>query len=103
MSDPAAAPTRSLDLHCDHCGRAVRETRHTRTSYRVDYFGMHTGPVEEAWFKTDDGEAVPYLRLVAAVELATCVDCYAKPEVQLARERKFRPERDPGATGGPAP
>lgn len=78
--------------HCDHCGRAVRETQHTRTSYQVDYYAMHTGDGEWTSFQSDDGEAVPYVRLLNTVEITTCAECYRSPEVLRERDRRFHTE-----------
>ena len=80
---------------CDHCGRAVRETQHTRTTYRVDYYAMHTGDGEWTSFKSDDGEAIAYVRLLNTVEINTCSDCYRNPDVLLERDRRFRTEQLP--------
>jgi hypothetical protein len=89
----AAAPR----LRCDHCGRPVRETLHTRSSYRVDYYSMHTGPVEPSFFtRHDSDEAFAYLKLIAASEVVSCVDCYRDPRIREERERLFRPERATG-------
>jgi putative lipoic acid-binding regulatory protein len=42
-------------LRCDHCGRPVRETQHTRTSYTVDYYSVQAGHGELCSFAGDDG------------------------------------------------
>ena len=78
--------------HCHHCGRPVYDTSHTRSSYRVDYYALHTGDVEPVQLQHDDGETVTILRLLKPYELFTCVDCYGKPAVRAERDRLFRPE-----------
>lgn len=97
MDPGSAVHTAPITRHCDHCGRAVRETQHTRTSYRVDYYAMHTGDGEWTSFQGDDGEPVPYVRLLNTVEVTTCADCYANPEVLERLDRRFHTEQDPGA------
>jgi len=72
----------------------VRETIHTRTSYRVDYYELHTGPVEPALLRHgEDGPVQTYQRLLAAELVTTCADCYQSSMIQAERERRFRPER----------
>jgi hypothetical protein len=71
----------------------VRETEHTRTSYCVDYYSMYTGDVEPLAVTADDGEhRLIFQRLLNAVEIVTCVDCYRDPVVQRRREQRFRQE-----------
>ena len=81
-------------LRCNHCGREVRETAHTRSSYRVDYYALHTGEVEPVVLgRGDDADAVTtVLRILRPYEVFTCVDCYAQPRVRSEREHLFRPE-----------
>ena len=96
------ASSQVTSLRCEHCGRSVRETRHTRTAYEVDYYSLHTGPVETCSLVIDDGDRrVTFQKLLSAEEVITCVDCYARPEVQQARELRYRvelatDERTPG-------
>lgn len=71
----------------------MRETLHTRTTYTVDYYSLHTGPVETCSLVIDDGERrLTFQRLLRAEEVITCVDCYAKADVQHDRELRFRVE-----------
>lgn len=81
-------------LHCHHCGRALSETVHTRSSYRVGFYGLHTGDVEPVSIprRDDPTEVVTVLRLVRAHEIWTCADCYRQPNVRREREILFRPE-----------
>lgn len=88
------------DLRCAHCGRAVVETQHSRTSYRVDYYSLHTGDVEPVTMVLDeDGPAVTFQKLVSTVNVITCADCYRLPAVREERDRRFRPERAEGEAG----
>jgi hypothetical protein len=81
-------------LRCHHCGREVVETVHTRSSYRVDYFGLHTGEVEPMTIPQHDDPSVvvTVMRLIRAWEVFTCAECYRRPEVRREREALFRPE-----------
>jgi hypothetical protein len=90
---PAAEGSKSI-LHCHHCGREVGETTHTRSSYRVDYYSLHTGDVEPTTLSRHDdpAESVTVLRLVRPTDVFSCVDCYRKPNVRSERELLFRPE-----------
>jgi hypothetical protein len=59
----------------------------------VDFYSMHTGDVEACSMSVDEGDrTVVFQKLVRAVEIVTCADCYRNPEMQDRRERKFRPE-----------
>jgi len=83
-------------LRCDHCGRAVRETLHTRTSYRVDYYTVHSGHGELCTVGTDDRQhAFTYVRLLDRFDVITCSDCYRQAAIQSERDRQFQPEREP--------
>lgn len=72
----------------------MAETTHTRSAYRVDYYMLHTGDVEATTMaRSDDpNDVVTVMRLVRAVEIFTCVDCYRRPPVRRERERLFRSE-----------
>ncbi|MFQ5665081.1 MAG: hypothetical protein ACE5I7_01490 [Candidatus Binatia bacterium] len=88
----------SASLRCHHCGREVAETMHTRSSYRVDYYALHTGEVEAATMvRGDDAQAVSVLKLLRVTDFVTCADCYRRPEIRSERELLFRPERVLGA------
>ncbi len=92
-----AARDPSLDavLRCSHCGRPVRETEHTRTSYRVDYYTLHSGHGELCSIGGDDRQhAITYIRLFDRFDVVTCVECYRQPAVRADRDRQFQPERD---------
>src|SRR5262245_42605851 len=84
-------------LRCNHCGREVTETVHTRSSYRVDYYALHTGEVEPVTLPRADETAplVTVFKLLRASEVVTCAECYRRPDVRAEREILFRPEAAP--------
>jgi hypothetical protein len=90
----AGADGTKTQPRCHHCGREVAETMHTRSTYRVDYYALHTGEVEQTTMARSDDPAdlMTVMRLVHAIEIFTCVDCYRQPSVRRARERLFRAE-----------
>ena len=67
---------------------------HTQSSYRVDYYTLHTGDVEPTTMaRSDDpSDVVAVMRLVRACEIFTCVDCYGQAPVRRERELLFRTE-----------
>jgi hypothetical protein len=87
---------------CDHCGRPVRATQHTRGGYAVDYYSLHSGHGEVAAFSGDDRTRTTYVRLLDHFDLTTCVDCYRRTDVQALRAAQFRPERDASPEPGSA-
>ena len=83
-------------LRCDHCGRAVSETQHTRTSYTVDYYSVHSGHGEVCSFIGEDGQrGGTYVKLLDRFDVVTCAQCYRHAAVQAERDRRFQPERAP--------
>ena len=84
---------------CHHCGGEVAETVHTRTTYRVGYYSLHTGDVEPVELIREDepGTVITVLRLIRPYDVFTCAHCYRDPDVRGARERLFRPELDAAA------
>ena len=81
-------------LRCDHCGRSVEETQHTRMTYHVDYYSAYTGEAELYSLVVDDGQRqATFLKLISRYDVITCVDCYGHADAQRERERRFRPER----------
>ena len=78
-------------MQCFHCGREVRETRHTQKGYRVDYYLLHTGRTERTFFKDpkEDMPLVHYLRLVQPVDIISCSDCYANPQIRSRLDDDF--------------
>jgi hypothetical protein len=94
---PPRDPIRTVEsaLRCDHCGRVVRETQHTRTSYAVDYYSVHSGHGEICSFIGDDGQrGATYVKLLDRFDVISCVQCYGQAAVQAERERRFQPERE---------
>jgi len=67
---------------------------HTRSTYRVDYYALHTGDVEPTTMARSDDPAdvITVMRLIRPVEIFTCVDCYRLPSVRRERDRLFRSE-----------
>jgi len=94
-----SADVGKVPLRCTHCGREVRETVHTRSSYRVDYYALHTGEVEPVLVarREEADVATTVCRILRPYEVFTCVDCYAQPWVREEREHLFRPELGAGA------
>lgn len=89
-------------LRCTHCGRPVRDTLHTRTSYRVDYYALHSGHGERHTVGGDErGYANTYVRLLDRFDVITCTDCYGRAVIQAERDRQFRPERTDTNAGDP--
>jgi hypothetical protein len=92
--EPAAEPL----LRCDHCGRSVRETQHTRSSYTVDYYSVFGGAGEVCSFIGDDGQrGATYVKLLDPRQVTSCVQCYHQAAVQAERNHCFQPERTLGA------
>jgi hypothetical protein len=91
----SGAGASKLSLHCDHCGREVGETVHTRSSYAVDYYVLYTGAVEPMTIQHADEPSgtITVLKLVEPRTVVTCADCYRQPNIQEARDLLFRPER----------
>jgi hypothetical protein len=97
MAAEGAPSPQGRSLRCDDCGRPVRETEHTQTDYRVDYYSLYTGEVEPQSAVSDDGlHHLTFQRLLNAAEIVTCADCYGDPSVRRRREERFRQEDAPG-------
>ena len=71
-------------MQCFHCGREVRETSHRPRNYQVDYYRLHTGRTELDYLVNPKQDAPPlrYLRLTQPIDIFTCVECYARPEIR---------------------
>ncbi len=81
-------------LRCSHCGRAVRETRHTREAWCVDYYLLRGGNAEPATIVSErEGTSFSYMKLISHFDVITCRDCYGRPEIQRQRQERFRPEQ----------
>ncbi len=91
MSLPESSKT---PLHCTHCGREVVETMHTRASYRVDYYLLHTGDVQPTTVARPDDPSgtMTVLKLIRPTTVITCADCYRRADIRQQREVLFRPE-----------
>jgi hypothetical protein len=78
---PSVDAATGSTVACRHCGRVVGGTVHTRTSYVVDGFVLHTGPSEPAVGRRSayDEVGFVYQRLLRPVTLVTCADCWADP------------------------
>jgi hypothetical protein len=87
-----------IPFRCTHCGREVAETLHTRSSYHVDYYQLHTGDVQPTTVARPDdpGGTVTILKLSRVYVVVTCADCYRRPNVRQEREALFRPEQAQG-------
>jgi len=87
-------PASNTQRRCHHCAREVEETKHTRSSYRVDYYEVHGGEVESVAMRKyeDDPEVVTVFRLIAPSEAYTCVGCYRLKEALDERALLYRPE-----------
>ena len=71
-------------MQCFHCGREVFATIHEPKGYQVDYYRLHTGHTEWDYLVHPNQDASPlrYLRLTHPIDIFTCVDCYARPEIR---------------------
>jgi len=71
-------------MQCFHCGREVFATTHKPKGYRVDYYRLHTGHAVLDILVSAKPDAPPlrYLRLTHPVDIFTCVECYARPEIR---------------------
>jgi hypothetical protein len=71
-------------MQCFHCAREVFATTHKPKGYQVDYYRLHTGHCEVDFLLSPKPDARPlrYLRLTHPIDIITCVDCYARPEVR---------------------
>jgi len=71
-------------MQCFHCGRAVFTTIHRPRDYQVDYYRLHTGRTELDYLANPKPDAPPlrYLRLTQPIDIFTCIDCYARPDVR---------------------
>jgi len=78
-------------MYCYHCGRAVRETTHTQKRYKVDYYLLHTGETEWAFFTSlkEDAPTLRYLKLTHPTDIITCVQCYTEPQIKQRLDDDF--------------
>jgi hypothetical protein len=79
-------------MQCFHCGREVGETTHRQKSYTVDYYLLHTGKTEWAFFTgpKENAPSLRYLKLTDPFDILTCVHCYALPEIKEKLDHDFK-------------
>ena len=82
-------------MQCFHCGREVFATIHKPKDYQVDYYQLHTGHTEVDFLVNPKSDAHPvrYLRLTHPIDILTCVDCYARPEIRQRLEEDIKGRR----------
>lgn len=78
-------------MQCYHCGREVFGTAHRQKSYKVDYYLLHTGHTQWEYFLNPKQDALPvrYLKLTQPIDVLTCVQCYARPEIRQILDDDF--------------
>jgi len=78
-------------MQCSHCGREVFGTVHTQKTFKVDFYLLHTGETQWEFLVTRKPDAPPlrYRKLIRAVDVFTCVQCYARPEIRQILEDDF--------------
>jgi hypothetical protein len=78
-------------MQCYHCGREVRQTLHWQKAFKVDYYLLHTGLTEWAYFVNPKFDAPPvrYRKLIQPTDIITCVDCYGVPTIRRRLEDDF--------------
>ncbi len=77
---------------CQHCGRAVRYTVHTREVATVDYYRTVTGTprVDSIEDPSGSGAALRIVRVDEVRELLTCRDCWLTPSIQAVLDEARR-------------
>ena len=82
-------------MQCFHCGREVRETRHTQKGYSVDYYLSHTGHTEWDFLISPKQEGITfrYLKLTLPTDILTCVQCYERREIWQRLDDDFHNRR----------
>ncbi len=81
-------------MQCSHCGREVKATVHAREEdpgYRVDYYLLLTGDLEEVSIKNprDESDVMEFYKLKNPRRVITCSDCLGKKEVSGELDRLF--------------
>jgi hypothetical protein len=79
-------------MQCSHCSREVKETRHTQKGYQVDYYLVHTGLTEWVFLKhpKEDAPSLHYLKLTQPVDIISCVECCAKPQISRRLQEELK-------------
>ena len=82
-------------MQCTHCGREVQETIHRQKSYIVDYYLLHTGHTELTFLTKprEDTLFLHYLKLTEPIDIITCVQCYAYPNIRQRLDDDFSGRR----------
>lgn len=82
-------------MQCFHCSREVFATTHKPKGYQVDYYQLHTGHTEVDFLVNPKSDTLPlrYLRLTHPIDIFTCVDCYARPEIRQRLENDITGRR----------
>jgi hypothetical protein len=78
-------------MQCYHCGREVFGTVHTQRDFKVDFYLLHTGETEWEFLFNPRQDAPPlkYRKLIRPIDVFTCVQCYARPEIRQILEDDF--------------
>jgi hypothetical protein len=78
-------------MQCSHCGREVFGTVHTQKTFKVDFYLLHTGETEWEFFVSRKPDVPPlrYRKLIRPIDVLTCVQCYARPEIRQILEDDF--------------
>ena len=71
----------------------MHETVHTREGFRVGFYELYTGDVEEVHRASEVEDPLYFQRLVRPRYMVTCATCYARPEVRAERDLLFFTER----------
>src|SRR5258706_2899149 len=71
-------------MQCYHCGKEVKGIIHRQNRYEVDYYRLHSGQDEPDFLVNLKQDLPPlrYLRLTHPVDIFTCSECYARPEIR---------------------
>lgn len=78
-------------MQCYHCGREIFGTVHGPKSYKVDHYLLHTGHGRWEYFVNPKQDAlrIRYLKLTQPIDILTCVECYARPEIRQLLDDDF--------------
>jgi hypothetical protein len=74
----------------------VHGTIHRQKDYRVDFYLLHTGHSEWDFVLSpkQDGALIRYRKLSRPIDVLTCVDCYARPEIRRLLDDDFAGRRE---------
>lgn len=87
-------------MECTHCGRKVNPTVHIRNAdsgYKVDYYILWTGDLEEVAIKNprDESVTLEFYKLSNPRMVVTCSDCMKKSEVKARLDEMFSTVPEP--------